>query len=100
MDGYLDDRIRQRAYEIWEREGRPEGREQDHWKLASEEIAIEDNIGQTLKPNPSRGPDDTAERSSPVEPLISAENQGEGIGPSVVQDDQPLPRPRGARRKG
>jgi hypothetical protein len=30
--------IRQRAYLIWEEEGRPHGREWDHWLKASEEI--------------------------------------------------------------
>ncbi len=29
--------IRDRAYFIWEREGRPEGRAQDHWKRALRE---------------------------------------------------------------
>jgi hypothetical protein len=36
-----DDQIRQRAYEIWEREGRPEGREADHWRMAAEEISAQ-----------------------------------------------------------
>jgi hypothetical protein len=36
------DRIRRRAYEIWEREGRPHGREAEHWRLACEEIASEE----------------------------------------------------------
>ena len=35
----LGERIRQRAYEIWEREGRPEGREQEHWEQAEREVA-------------------------------------------------------------
>lgn len=30
--------IRQRAYAIWEAEGRPEGREWDHWVQASQEV--------------------------------------------------------------
>ena len=30
--------IRQRAYAIWEEEGRPHGREWDHWARASQEI--------------------------------------------------------------
>jgi len=30
--------IRQRAYAIWETEGRPHGREWDHWAKASQEI--------------------------------------------------------------
>jgi hypothetical protein len=87
----LDGRIKRRAYEIWEREGRPEGREADHWKLASEEIAIEDNQRQTLLPNPSGGGDDTATRGEPVEPLLSVESQTEGIAPAGQEDVQPAP---------
>jgi hypothetical protein len=32
------DRIRQRAYEIWEQEGRPHGEELRHWLAAFEEL--------------------------------------------------------------
>jgi len=35
------DLIRARAHEIWEREGRPEGRHIEHWEMASAEIAAE-----------------------------------------------------------
>lgn len=93
------DRIRRRAYAIWEREGRPEGREADHWKQASEELAIEDNIGQTLAPNPSRGPDDAAPGTEPVEPLGPAEAQGESLGPTAQGEEQPIPKQRPARRR-
>lgn len=31
MDERDEERIRQRAYGIWEREGRPEGRQDEHW---------------------------------------------------------------------
>ena len=35
----LERRIQQaRAYELWENEGRPHGREQDHWQQAEREI--------------------------------------------------------------
>lgn len=34
----VDDAIRQRAYEIWETEGRPEGREREHWSQAETEL--------------------------------------------------------------
>jgi hypothetical protein len=33
-----EERIRRRAYEIWEREGRPEGRESEHWYRAAGEL--------------------------------------------------------------
>jgi hypothetical protein len=33
-----EERIRQRAYEIWEQEGRPNGNDLKHWLAAFEEI--------------------------------------------------------------
>lgn len=33
-----EDKIRARAYELWEREGRPAGREHDHWEQAKWEL--------------------------------------------------------------
>jgi hypothetical protein len=41
MDDH-DERIRQRAHEIWEEEGRPEGREYSHWLRARADIREED----------------------------------------------------------
>jgi hypothetical protein len=35
--------IEQRARELWEREGRPTGREQEHWNKAVQEIEVEAN---------------------------------------------------------
>lgn len=35
----LHERIERRAYELWESEGRPEGREQANWLKAESEIA-------------------------------------------------------------
>jgi hypothetical protein len=34
----LEQRIQQRAYELWENEGRPAGREHAHWQQAEREI--------------------------------------------------------------
>lgn len=36
------ERIRKRAHEIWEEEGRPEGREYSHWLRARADIQTED----------------------------------------------------------
>jgi hypothetical protein len=33
-----EQQIRERAYALWEQEGRPEGRELEHWRQASEEL--------------------------------------------------------------
>ena len=38
MDQDRHDRIRARAYELWDREGRPEGRARVHWERAQREV--------------------------------------------------------------
>jgi hypothetical protein len=43
--------IMNRAYEIWERNGKPEGREDEFWHLAEQELRNED------KSSPLRTPD-------------------------------------------
>ena len=40
--GDVEQRIRERAYQIWLEEGCPKGRELDHWNMATELVAIED----------------------------------------------------------
>jgi hypothetical protein len=45
-----EDRIRRKAHELWEAEGRPHGRDSDHWTQAREIIAIEDSEKDTLLP--------------------------------------------------
>lgn len=45
-----EERIRERAYEIWEREGRPEGKSVDHWLQAEAEVsADETGLEQEIK---------------------------------------------------
>ena len=39
-----------RAYRIWQDEGQPEGRAEDHWQLAECAIAEEDGLPSTLVP--------------------------------------------------
>ncbi len=49
MASDLDKRIQERAYEIWESEGRPEGRQEEHWQQARTEFAeakAESNAGK------------------------------------------------------
>ena len=41
---YPEQRIRERAYELWEREGRPEGRADQYWRRAEEMIQSEAQV--------------------------------------------------------
>ena len=43
MDQDRIQKIQGRAHAIWEREGRPEGRHEEHWRQASEEIEREED---------------------------------------------------------
>jgi hypothetical protein len=48
-----EDRIRERAYKLWEENGRPEGRDLELWEQAEDLIAMEENPSAGLLPNPS-----------------------------------------------
>jgi hypothetical protein len=39
MERTTEDRVRGRAHSIWEAEGRPEGRDRDHWLQAERELS-------------------------------------------------------------
>jgi hypothetical protein len=45
-------RIRQRAYHLWEADGRPHGQDAEYWERARELIGMEDSPGTGLLPNP------------------------------------------------
>lgn len=103
MDHSSDDdrtqKIRQKAHDIWEREGRPEGRERDHWDMASELVAQEENAAATRRPNPAKGPDAVALHDKPVEHAFIAENQGEVPGLTDQGEQGPLAPSRTTRRE-
>ena len=51
METDRKDLIKQRAYAIWEREGRPHGKHEEHWREASEEMhGLEDAPKIVKKP--------------------------------------------------
>jgi len=46
----LDERIRQRAYQLWQEEGCPEGQADKHWERARESIDSESQSARYLQP--------------------------------------------------
>ena len=95
----LEWRIRDRAYRLWEEEGRPEGREMEHWQMARELIAQQDNQELATKPNPAAEGSDRATRDEPVEPLLAVDNLGDLPGLSDQGEDSAYPKERPAARK-
>ncbi|MGV3552714.1 DUF2934 domain-containing protein [Rhizobium sp.] len=51
MENDRNDLIQRRAYAIWEREGRPDGKHDEHWRRAAEEMhGLEDLPQKDSKP--------------------------------------------------
>jgi Protein of unknown function (DUF2934) len=46
MDEELKRSIRERAYALWEADGRPEGRELEYWRKAEEEVVTQSIAGE------------------------------------------------------
>jgi Protein of unknown function (DUF2934) len=44
MESQRERRIRERAYQIWQREGEPHGRADEHWAQAEAEIELEQEL--------------------------------------------------------
>ena len=82
MEANRDDEIRTRAYQLWEEEGRPEGRADQHWCTARESLAVEENHETALLP---------LDTGTDAEPIEAVENAGEF--PTLTdQGEQRIPR--------
>lgn len=73
----LEQRIRERAYHLWEADGRPHGRDVEYWERARELIGMEDNPTAGQLPNPMTVPDRTGPTGEPIEEAEIQENYGE-----------------------
>ncbi len=88
------DRIRRRAHEIWEQEGRPAGRHAEHWAQASREIEAEGSEAPLPAPAaPDDSPTVTAPGggSTPAQAAAAADAVG---APRKAETAPPEPGPR------
>jgi len=67
----LDERIRQRAYQIWEEDGQPEGRQHEHWERAVSEIEAEEKADETEVSKPAE-PEPAPKTKPKLPPLAAA----------------------------
>lgn len=56
MSDKREERVRQRAHEIWLREGQPDGEGERHWALAEAEIDAESAPPKAVKKAPAAKP--------------------------------------------
>jgi hypothetical protein len=83
-------RVRERAYHLWESEGRPHGRDVEYWERARELVGMEESAGSGLLPNPQTESD--SPRETGIEEADIQENLGEFPGRFTDQGEtQPTP---------
>ena len=49
MDAEKHEQIAKRAYALWQAEGQPDGRHEEHWYYAAREIAAADSTSSVVK---------------------------------------------------
>jgi Protein of unknown function (DUF2934) len=54
MDVEKHARIERRAYALWQAEGQPDGRHEEHWQRAMRELEAEENGNAAAKRTPRR----------------------------------------------
>jgi hypothetical protein len=65
------ERIARKAHELWEAEGRPHGRDREHWDQAKEIVALEDSAGSALLPRETGASEPVEERT------VAIDNEGQ-----------------------
>jgi hypothetical protein len=91
-----EERIRQKAHQLWEQAGRPDHKDAEHWAEAERLIEREDHKGDADKlanePSPRR----------PNPPSPSPRGEAVDIGPAPGGDIQTIPAATGTtkRRRG
>lgn len=65
------DRIARRAHELWDRQGRPEGRSVEHWAQACREIEAEDRAA-SASGAPDASPTPTTDHGGTIPAEVAA----------------------------
>ena len=57
IDPEREQRVRERAYHLWEADGKPHGQDVGYWERARELVGMEESAGAGQLPNPQNHPD-------------------------------------------
>jgi hypothetical protein len=89
-----EERIRQRAYAIWQSEGHRHGRHEDHWHRAEREIAAEE-VGPGAAPRrAARSAKPAQSKSAAAKPARSRNAKSETKGQKPATSKKPATRSR------
>ncbi len=88
-DAARNQRIRERAYHLWQSEGNPNGRDGEYWERARELVGMADSAGAAQLPNPQTHDDDSLISAQPIEEASIQDNLGEFPDRSADQGERP-----------
>src|SRR4051812_35216528 len=94
MSPEQEDRIKKRAYEIWQREGCPHGRDDVHWSMAMQEVRAEDGWVDDAA-DPTEPTDDLSRQLGSAEASLAPE----GITPAEAAPEELAPARKPRARK-
>ncbi len=98
-DPAREERVKERAYHLWEADGRPHGQHDEYWERASELVRMEGAGLAGQLPNPASLPGADPSLTEPVEEAFIQENLGEFPDRFADQgESQPTPKPKHAAR--
>ncbi len=93
-----EQRIRERAHRLWEEEGRPDGREINHWEQARFLVRTETSPEASQWPHPEVGNHANGSTSpsapEPIEPMEAIKNQSDSPDRSADQGEKSVARAR------
>ncbi len=96
VDPEHEHRVRERAYLLWEADGKPHGRDVEYWERARSLVGMEESAGSGLLPNPATTPD--SPRETGIEEASIQENLGEFPDRFADQGEvRPTPAPKRKR---
>ncbi|BCI69758.1 hypothetical protein SPKIRA_05880 [Sphingomonas paucimobilis] len=80
-----EEQLRQRAYDIWQAEGEPHGRDRDHWEMAERELS-DTPTEEAPKVETEAKPVSTRRKSAGAKTTQTA--------PATIQDDGVTAKPK------
>lgn len=92
-----DQIVRDTAYAIWEAEGKPEGRDAEHWRLAEERVSASTSGGKAKAKAPVKGKAEASAKPEAREPVKKAATKA---GPAPATAAKAVPGKAAAKSAG
>jgi hypothetical protein len=96
MNSERKTRVEQHAYKLWEKEGRPHGRDKDHWHQAERDLAEEDERNGAAGSSETRG---ASEAEAKPDVTVRTRRKGGASSVEATPDAAAKPKRRTAAAK-